>query len=41
MFTERLISLISIDLTVATDWSLGGHRTGQIVSETAYHVTNL
>lgn len=41
MYAERLIYWITADLEVTSDWSQGGHRSGQLVSETAYHVTNL
>ena len=41
VYAERLIYWISADLGVTSDWSHGGHSTGQLVSETAYHVTNL
>ncbi|MGD9396151.1 MAG: hypothetical protein PVJ05_06975 [Candidatus Thorarchaeota archaeon] len=41
MSTEQLVRWISADLDVTKDWSHSGHRTGQLVSETAYHVTNL
>ncbi|MHA2352247.1 MAG: hypothetical protein ACXABX_03920 [Candidatus Thorarchaeota archaeon] len=39
-FAEHMICWISADLDVASDWSQGDHITGQLVSETAYQVTN-
>ncbi|MFW9811413.1 MAG: hypothetical protein ACFFF9_03090 [Candidatus Thorarchaeota archaeon] len=39
--TERLINWLSATPGVIEDWSPSGHRNGQFVSETAYHVTNL
>jgi hypothetical protein len=41
VYAELLICWISTDPKVTSDWSLGGHRTGQLVPETAYLVTNL
>ncbi|MFX1579556.1 MAG: hypothetical protein ACFFBJ_07890 [Promethearchaeota archaeon] len=41
VYAEQRVQWISADAGVTSDWSPGGHRTGQLVSETAYLVTNL
>ncbi len=39
--SENTIYWISSTPEVIDDWSPCGHKSGQLVSETAYHMTNL
>ncbi|MHA3963540.1 MAG: hypothetical protein AM325_008360 [Candidatus Thorarchaeota archaeon SMTZ1-45] len=41
VYTEQDVCWIFTSTALHSDWSQGGHKTGQLVSETPYLVTNL